>query len=147
VSHSTCLVRILLVDDDPTMAGLVCAMLSGQPVQLTHAQDGSCVAQLLAEQPFDLALVDLRLPQVSGWEVARLMRFAEPHLRIYLITALHTEHDFPHDMLTAVGADGFLLKPIRRDTLLKLLACYQQAAQRQEVPPQDGQPLSGSRQV
>ena len=147
MSRLTHPVRILLVDDDPTMAGLVCAMLTGQPIQLTHAQDGNCITQLLAEQSFDLALVDLRLPRTSGWEVADLMRRTVPGLGIYLITALYTEHDFPYEMLTAVSADGFLLKPIRRNDLLALLARHQQRAQRQEALPQDGQPLSGSRQI
>jgi CheY-like chemotaxis protein len=134
VSRLTHPVRILLVDDDPTMVGLTCAMLAGQPVQLTHAQDGNCITQLLAEQSFDLALVDLRLPCISGWEVADLMRRTVPDLGVYIITALYTEHDFPYEMLNAVRADGFLLKPIRRNSLLALLARHQQGAQRQKAP-------------
>lgn len=104
-------------------------MLSQQLVRLTHALDGRNVLQLLNAQSFDLALVDVRLPFTTGWDVVRQMRAAGSTLPIYLISALYTEHDAPQGVVAAVGANGFLPKPIRQETLLALLARHQQSAQ------------------
>ncbi len=105
---------------------------------MAHLCDGSNVAQLLQTQPFDLALVDLRLPRVHGLDVIRQMRRAGFSQPIYLISALYTEHDAPYDTIAAAGANGFLPKPIRQQALLRLLTAHSQAAQPQKIPLQHG---------
>jgi CheY-like chemotaxis protein len=125
--------QLLLVDDDRVTAGVLCTMLSDQPVRLTHTLDGSSVLQLLAAQSFDLALVDLRLPFITGWDIVHQMRGAGSTLPIYLISALYTEHDAPRDVIAAAGANGFLPKPIQRAALLELLARHNQPTQPQKI--------------
>lgn len=126
-------IELLLVDDDRVTAGVLCTMLSDQPVRLTHALDGSNVLQLLTTQPYDLALVDLRLPLTTGWDIVHQIRGAGSTLPIYLISALYTEHDAPRSIVAAAGANGFLPKPIQRAALLELLARHKQAAQPQKI--------------
>jgi CheY-like chemotaxis protein len=111
--------RILIIDDDPTLVASLrdsFELLGGYEV--ITAVDG--VSGL--EHFFDAAdcvVVDVRMPQVSGYQFVRALRGdpATAQTPIIVLSALVQEHEQLAGLLT--GADAYLLKPVTLDTLLK----------------------------
>jgi len=66
--------RLLLVDDNPTNRILVRAMLSGFDIEITEAGDGLEAVQRASEAPFDVILMDMRMPVLDGVEAAKRIR-------------------------------------------------------------------------
>jgi len=73
----------------------------------------------LAEQPFHVLVTDLRLPGMSGLELIRRARLAQPSLRVVLMSAFGEPKDIVEAM--RLGADDFLPKPFDLDAFLALL--------------------------
>lgn len=91
--------RVLLVEDEPTIATALVYTLQYVGHSVTHACDGMAGFKYLGEPPFpDVVLVDLFMPVMSGKAFLSRMR-AQPHLReipvILMTGAVMTEDDFP----------------------------------------------------
>src|SRR5574341_2147860 len=110
--------RILVVDDDPNLIVLVSKMLARVGVNPATAEDGAeALEQLHNEDPFDLLILDLMLPDIDGFEILSQLR------------ADHRFNDMPVLILSAradpdtiqrgldMGADGYLTKPYLPNTL------------------------------
>lgn len=138
---------LLVVDDDCRAAGLVQTMLCRQFVRVVHALDGQSALSLLRARSFNAALIDLRLPGLSGWEVARQVRDAGYTLPLWITSAQYTQADVPHRLLASVGAQGFLPKPIHHAALIAALGPHLQPADRQEIPLKDGQAFARDRVI
>lgn len=106
--------HILVVEDDATIAVVVCGMLESAGHRTTHAAHGLAALAALAAPDVDLALVDLDLPGIDGLQLTRLVREREratgKHLPIVAITARSTGDE--EAQTQAAGMDGFLRKPI-----------------------------------
>jgi signal transduction histidine kinase/CheY-like chemotaxis protein/streptogramin lyase len=107
--------HVLVVEDDPTIASVVCGMLEAAGHRTTHAAHGLAALTALSEADVQLALVDLDLPGIDGLQLTRLVREKETgsgrHLPILAITARATGDE--EAQARAAGMDGFLRKPIR----------------------------------
>jgi CheY-like chemotaxis protein len=79
--------RILIVDDDPTARESIKLLLSIDRHTVTEAKDGNEALVLVADQHFDLVLLDFFMPGMHGGEVARRIREIEPSLPILMVTA------------------------------------------------------------
>ncbi len=79
--------RILIVDDDPTARESIKLLLSIDRHSVTEAKDGLEALELVAQQPFDLVLVDFFMPGMHGGEVARRIKQIAPSLPILMVTA------------------------------------------------------------
>ena len=87
-------VRVLLIEDSPSDAALLQASLTGSglgPLVFTHVQHWAEAAERLREQPFDILLLDLSLPDVTGREIFLRARAAAPTLPIVVLTGLEDE--------------------------------------------------------
>jgi two-component system cell cycle response regulator len=110
--------RILIVDDDDTSVRLFSVLLAKEGYDvLSGASGNEAVAKALAESP-DLILLDVRMPDVDGYEATRRLK-SDPRTRgipIILVTA----YDDPGTKLKGLeaGADEFLPKPVDRAELL-----------------------------
>lgn len=107
---------VLLVDDDPTHLALLESILEPLDFRLLPASDARSSLELAARQPPELALLDISMPEMSGWELARQLRSRVPTaLKIAMISAN------AHDCTAGHGAqpDAFLSKPIDVDQLLE----------------------------
>jgi len=117
--------RILVVEDDATNADMICILLRSWGHQVVLASDGREALAALEEGPFDLLLVDIRMPGMDGTELTREIRRREGaarHLPIVALTA-NVAEDTRADSLAA-GMDHFLTKPVdpgKLDTLLQRL--------------------------
>jgi signal transduction histidine kinase/CheY-like chemotaxis protein/streptogramin lyase len=107
--------HVLVVEDDPTIASVVCGMLEAAGHRTTHAAHGLAALTALRDPDVHLALVDLDLPGIDGLQLTRLVREQEAgsgrHLPILAITARATGDE--EAQARAAGMDGFLRKPIR----------------------------------
>ena len=111
--------RILIVDDHPINRRLPAMVLTEQGWHCESAADGEEALRKLAAAPFDVVLLDLGMPGLSGFEVCRRIRADSTlrHLRVLAYTSLAaTEID-----VVAAGFDALLGKPISRDLLLALV--------------------------
>lgn len=109
--------RILVVDDIPDNSFLLKILLEEEGYQVEVADSGHAALAKIEAQPPDLVLLDVMMPDMSGFEVTRQIRQNRqlPFIPILLITA----HDQPKASEGfEVGADGFLRKPIESEELL-----------------------------
>jgi CheY-like chemotaxis protein/MinD-like ATPase involved in chromosome partitioning or flagellar assembly len=111
--------RILIIDDDESLLQMVSIMLKRAghtPILATDGYKGIEIAQ--RDQP-DMAIVDVMMPNISGYEVCRILREdpATMEIPLLILTALSQpeQRDFAED----AGADDFVTKPVTRDDLLK----------------------------
>ena len=110
--------RVLVVDDDPDMAGFLVRLLSQQGLQAETAYDGhEALAKIAAAAP-DLVLLDVQMPGPDGFEICRRLKSNEATalLPVVLVTALE-DHASRVAGIEA-GADDFLSKPVRREELI-----------------------------
>lgn len=114
--------RILVVEDDPSAARMVQLTLESSGYQAETVSSGGSALTYAAEHRPDLVVLDLRLPDMTGYEVAReLRRIYHPwDVPILMLTAM----DRPIDELRgfAHGADAYLTKPYESSDLLRIVA-------------------------
>lgn len=110
--------KILVVEDDDHIAQGLRFNLELEGYDVVVARDGQEAADLLAEEDpaFELVILDLMLPRMSGFEVARRARASGNLVAIMILTA----KDSPEDVVRGLeeGADDYLTKPFRLDELL-----------------------------
>ena len=111
--------RILVVDDEVSVTELFSMMLEmeGYRVRVVHDVQGAKNA--LDEEPADLLLVDIMMPEASGLELCRYVR-AEPFLAStpIIVISARSQLDEVHEGLAA-GADTYLLKPVSKNELIE----------------------------
>lgn len=112
--------RVLLVEDDPVVAAVVQDLLRQQGHAVEHAAHGLAAMAALQVTDFDLALLDLDLPGLDGFELARLLRAQGRRLPLLALTA-RADADAERQALAA-GMDGFLRKPVTGAMLAEALS-------------------------
>ena len=108
----------LVVEDDQAMRGLLCRLLAKAGYRVVEAADGSTALAHLQTDAADVVVLDILLPDIDGYEVARRIR-AEPalaQLPILMVTGLLTEAEAVEGF--AAGADDYVRKPFANDELL-----------------------------
>ncbi len=110
--------RILVVDDEPINLQVLRNFLSVENFDLTLASSGDEALRLLESQTFDLVLLDVMMPRLSGYEVCRTLRQQHPlgELPVIFLTAKSQDADVVTGM--SLGANDFITKPVSKDRLL-----------------------------
>jgi two-component system alkaline phosphatase synthesis response regulator PhoP len=111
--------RILVVEDDAHIAEGVQFNLEQEGYEVEVAGDGRTAVEMLTQstgQPFDLVILDLMLPEMSGFEVTRRTRASGNFVAILMLTAKDDSSDIVRGL--EEGADDYLTKPFRLDELL-----------------------------
>ncbi|MGQ0547160.1 MAG: response regulator [Betaproteobacteria bacterium] len=108
--------RVLIVEDDPMIGRAVETGLSGAGYAVDWVRDGAAAELALANDTYDLALLDLGLPRKDGLEVLKGLRRARLEVPVVIITA----RDALTDRVAGLdsGADDYLVKPFDLDELL-----------------------------
>ncbi len=109
--------RVLLVEDNDINVDVLQAMLSTTNLSLTRVENGKQALAILAEQEFDIILMDIQMPEMDGYEASRRIR-AQLQLDtpILALTANAMQQDI--DACLQVGMDGHVSKPIQKSHLL-----------------------------
>jgi two-component system phosphate regulon response regulator PhoB len=110
--------RVLVIEDEPDLADLLAYNLGAEGHQVTLVRTGAAALAKAREQPPELVLLDLMLPDISGAEVARLLRAQDPTRRtpIIIVTARGEEADRIRGL--ELGADDYVVKPFSVKELL-----------------------------
>jgi DNA-binding response OmpR family regulator len=119
--------HILIVEDEPDMAGLLTRGLEEESCQVSIARDGRAALELSAMQAFDVILLDVMLPQMDGLEVARQLRRREEETPVLMLTARDALGDIVKGL--DAGADDYLTKPF---SFVELLARMRALVRRQQ---------------
>ena len=111
--------RILIVDDDENIRKTMKAILEDENYFVEIATNGKEAIQLSNEKMFNLALLDIRLPDMEGVELLKLMKEYVPRTRKIMVTGFPTIQN----AVTAVNkkADAYLFKPVDVEKLLEIV--------------------------
>jgi len=103
------MVRALVVDDEPEMATLIARGLRGEDYLVDIADNGIDALSLAGDEGYDVAVLDVMLPGMSGFELCRRLKDAVPGIGILLLTARDAVDDRVRGL--DAGADDYLTKP------------------------------------
>ncbi|MCD4829299.1 MAG: diguanylate cyclase [Candidatus Cloacimonetes bacterium] len=128
--------KILCIDDDPAMLEVLKSLISHYLPQMSvlMASDGTSGMQMTFDELPDVILLDLMLPDTSGWEICKRLK-NDPitqNISIIIITGLDSTDSLKTRSLDA-GADAFLKKPFESHELVAQIKAMQRLAEAQKV--------------
>lgn len=122
-------IRLLIVDDEERFLKTLTDRLSIRDFDVTPVNNGRAALEAAREHAFDLALVDLKMPGISGEEVLELLKKSDPYIEVVILTG-HGSIDSAV-LCTQLGSFSYLQKPCDTDELLTVLKdAYQKRIQR-----------------
>jgi len=109
----------LVIDDDESIRKVISAILEENDYSVDTAENGKEAIEKTERGVYDLALIDIRLPDMEGTELLTALKDTTPRMKKIILTGYPTLEN----AIEAVnkGADGFLLKPIDMEQLLKTI--------------------------
>lgn len=101
--------RILVVDDEDALRTVLSSELEGEGYQVASAGDGQEAINILQTREFDLILLDIKMPNVDGFEVLKFVKERHPKTKVVMLTGFA-------DLKNAIeskklGAEDFVSKP------------------------------------
>jgi two-component system OmpR family response regulator len=112
-------IRVLVVDDEPTLTELLASVLRYEGWDTAVAADGSTAVRLAREFEPDAVILDVMLPDISGLEVLRRLRAEQPGVSVLFLTA----RDAVEDRIAGItaGGDDYVTKPFSLEEVLARL--------------------------
>ena len=120
--------KILVIEDDKDMSGILLRNLEDAGYEVTAASDGRSGLALAGKGNYDLIILDLMLPEVDGLEVCRQVRAMPGYTPVLMLTCLSSEVDKVVGL--EMGADDYMTKPF---SLRELLARIKAVLRRDEA--------------
>lgn len=122
--------RVLLVDDDPAICEVLGVYLRQEGCEVLEATNGLEALQLLPQA--DVVILDLMLPQLTGWQVAQELRRDYPELPLLMLTARGEEAERIQGL--ELGADDYVTKPFSpREVVARVRALLRRSGLKQEL--------------
>jgi DNA-binding NtrC family response regulator len=119
-------IRLLLVDDEEGFVSVLSKRISRRNIEVTAAFSGSEAIQALRSREFDVAVLDLKMEDMSGLEVLKILRIMDPKLAVIMLTG-HGSAEAAQKGIE-LGAYDYLTKPCELEELLKkVIEAYQQS--------------------
>jgi len=113
---------ILIVDDDQSSSAKTKAFLEGKGYEVIYALDGEAALTVLETNIPELILLDIIMPRIDGFTIARRIRFEERTKRVPIIVCSAQEE--MKDLFAIEGIKDYVLKPIDNEVLLSLVRKY-----------------------
>jgi two-component system, OmpR family, response regulator VicR len=107
--------KILYVEDDDTLGYITSENLERKGYEVKLSQDGESALELFRNEPFDICLLDIMLPKLDGFTLARLIRKENEEIPIIFISAKSLTEDKIEGLL--LGADDYIVKPFNIEEL------------------------------
>lgn len=101
-------VKVLLVEDEKSIADGIIYNLKNEGLKVTHVDEGKIALDIFDEEHFDLLILDIMLPEVSGLEICKSIRKSS-NVPIIMLTAKDDENDKIRGL--EMGADDYITKP------------------------------------
>lgn len=118
--------HILVVDDDKNIRRLIQALLEAENYTVTTAENGIEALKVFEKEHIDLAVVDIMMPKMDGYEFTKLLRDQNNNLPILMVSAKQ-EADDRHKGFK-MGTDDYITKPIdEEEMLLRIKALLRRA--------------------
>ena len=124
------MIKILLIEDEPSVLIAVRDSIESEGYAVRTATDGREGLRLAAENEFDLVVLDLMLPGMSGLEICQRLRDAEIETPIIMLTARATSADAAFGL--KLGADDYIAKPFDVGELLARIAAVLRRANKKK---------------
>lgn len=118
--------RVFVVEDEPGLARLLCERLVSEGYRVRHAATGQAADEALQAEGADLVLLDVGLPDISGFELAPRLRRLHPNAAILFLTA----HSSPEERIRGLelGAEDYIAKPFHfRELVLRMRRVHARA--------------------
>ena len=125
--------RILLIEDEKGLVRTLSDLLRAQAYEVESAADGNEGALKAMTGEFDLIILDIMLPGMSGWEVCRTIRREGGDVLILMLTARAHVTDRVSGL--RLGADDYLTKPFDPSELLARVESLLRRTHREKLPP------------
>jgi two-component system response regulator RegX3 len=128
-------VNILLVEDEESFVDALTIGLDREGFDVAIARDGQQAMALFGKETFDIVLLDLMLPKMSGLDVCRQMR-ASSEVPIIIVSAKGEEVDMV--LMLEIGADDYVTKPYRlRELVARIRAVLRRRETHENIPASD----------
>lgn len=124
--------KVLVIEDDPGFGYILKEYLELSDLEVVLATDGIKGLTALDKQSFDICLLDIMLPKMNGFNVAKAIRAKEPELPFIFLTAKSLKVDKLKGF--RLGCDDFIVKPIDEELLLARMQAIIKRTQRQNNP-------------
>ena len=108
--------HLLYVEDDESLGFVTRDNLELQGYEITHCADGKSAIEAIGKQTFDLAILDVMLPEVDGFTVAKEIRKFDREMPIVFLTAKSLKEDKIHGL--KLGGDDYITKPFSIEELI-----------------------------
>jgi len=118
-----CYMKVLIVEDEPKLAGFIQKGLQEQTWDVEVAYDGQIGRSLALSNHYDVIVLDVNLPKINGYELAALLRQENIRTPILMLTAMGTLNDKLAGF--EAGADDYLVKPFEFQELIVRLRALQ----------------------
>ncbi|MDD5484396.1 MAG: response regulator [Kiritimatiellae bacterium] len=114
--------RILVIEDEADFRMMLRVRLEANNYEVSEAEDGAIGLEKARKTGPDLIILDVMLPKMDGYKVARLLKFDEKRrsIPIVMMTARTQQSDRETGM--EVGADAYLTKPYKPEEMLEVVA-------------------------
>lgn len=123
--------QILVVEDEYDIGDIIEHYLKREGMQVLRAMNGKQAIEIHASQPIDLILLDIKLPELNGWEVLSKIR-QKAQTPVIMLTAL--DQDIDKVMAFRIGADDFVVKPFNpNEVVARVQAVLRRAQQNQQA--------------
>ncbi len=114
---------MLVVDDEPSLRKVIRASLTASGFQVQECGSGKEALGVVERHPFDLVLLDLSMPEMSGIETCRKIRVLAPRTGILMVTVRDAEDD--KVLALEAGADDYVTKPFHlRELVARMGAVF-----------------------
>lgn len=120
--HQDRLPRILVIEDDELIRKSLVRILEKSNLRVVTASDGTQLSKVLDNEPLDLVILDVGLPWINGFEIARLMK-AHPDLKkipLIFVSGFSSKDDIKQGF--AVGADDYIKKPFEVEEIQRAVS-------------------------
>jgi DNA-binding response OmpR family regulator len=137
---------VLVVDDDPLIAGMLRLVLEGEGYEVREASDGRAALESVGDDAPDVMVLDMMMPQLDGYGVLSALHDGSlgASTRVVMLTCCSAEEDVARCL--EMGADDYLTKPVDVDFLLRtvqdLLAMDMAAVQQRRAEVADAAVLA-----
>ena len=110
--------RVLLVDDEEQLVSTLAERLTLRGIQASWVTSGVAALELVETETFDLAILDVKIPKISGLELKKRLQALHPEMKFIFLTGHGSEDDFKIGAAEA-GEDFYLVKPVKIESLLE----------------------------
>lgn len=110
--------KVLLVDDEEELVTTLAERLSFRGVDASWATNGRDAVELTEQEPFDIVVLDVKMPHLGGIELKKKLERIRPGMKFLFLTGHGSEEDF---RIGSAEADRYLAKPIDIEVLLATL--------------------------